>query len=74
MSESYRDFDLATNTEFAEREGIAPLYMTRVMRQTLLAPDVVEVMLDGRQGSEVTLARLLALFAMDWRQQQDRLG
>ena len=51
--------DFATIAELAEREGIAPSYMTRVLRLTLLAPDIVEAILDGRQGPEVTLARLL---------------
>ncbi|AXS40174.1 hypothetical protein [Breoghania sp. L-A4] len=45
--------------ELAEREGIASSYMTRVLQLTLLAPDIVEAILDGRQGPEVTLARLL---------------
>jgi hypothetical protein len=38
--------------------------MTRVMRLTLLAPDIVEAILDGRQGPGVTLARVLEPF---WR-------
>lgn len=48
MSETYRDFDFATNTELAEREGIAPSYMIRVLRFTLLSPDIVEAILEGR--------------------------
>ena len=42
--------EFATIAELAEREGIAPSYMTRVLRLTLLAPDIVEAILDGRQG------------------------
>ena len=34
--------EFATVNELAEREGIAPSYMTRVMRLSLLAPDIVE--------------------------------
>ena len=34
--------EFVTIAELAEREGIAPSYMTRVMRLTLLAPDIVE--------------------------------
>ena len=34
--------EFATITELAEREGIASSYMTRVLRLTLLAPDIVE--------------------------------
>lgn len=62
--------EFATIAELAEREGIAPSYMTRVMRLTLLAPDIVEATLDGTLGSEVTLARLLEPFPMVWTEQR----
>lgn len=58
-----------TISELAEREGIAPSYMTRVMRLTLLSPDIVEAILDGKQGPEVTLRRLLEGFPVEWRLQ-----
>ena len=51
--------EYATIAEFAEREGIALSYITRVLRLTLLAPDFVEAILDGKQGPEVTLAKVL---------------
>ena len=63
--------EFATIAELAEREGIAPSYMTRVMRLTLLAPEIVEAILDDRQGSEITPARLLERFPADWRDQSD---
>lgn len=56
-------------TELAEREGIAPSYMTRVMRLTLLAPDIVDTILEGKQGPEVTLARMLEPFPLLWEEQ-----
>ncbi|WP_235932085.1 hypothetical protein [Cereibacter sphaeroides] len=61
--------EFATIAELAEREGIASSYMTRVLRLTLLAPDIVEAILDGKQGPEVTLARLLEPFATCWEDQ-----
>ncbi len=42
--------EFATIAELAEREGIAPSYMTRVLRLTLLSPVTVEAILDGKQG------------------------
>ncbi len=57
--------NFATIAELAEREGIAPSYMTRVLRLSLLAPDIVEAILDGRQGPEVTLARVLEPFPLN---------
>ena len=61
--------EFATIAELAEREGIAPSYMTRVLRLSLLAPDIVEAILDGKQGPEVTLARLLEPLQMEWERQ-----
>jgi len=61
--------EFTTINELAEREGIAPSYMTRVMRLTLLAPDIVEAILDGRQGPEVTLGWLLKGFPVEWEGQ-----
>lgn len=61
--------EFATVAELAEREAIAPSYMTRVLRLTLLAPDVIEAILDGQPGSEVTLARVLEPFPMHWAEQ-----
>lgn len=56
----------ATIGDLATREGIAPSYMTRVLRLTLLAPEIVEAIVDGMQGPQVTLARLLVPFPLEW--------
>ena len=61
--------DFVTINELAEREGIAVSYLTRVLRLTLLAPDIVEAILDGTQGPDVTLSRLLEPLPADWRLQ-----
>ena len=61
--------EFATITELAEREKIAPSYMTRVMRLTLLAPDIVEAILDGTSQANVTLALALDPFPSPWNQQ-----
>lgn len=61
--------EYATIAELAECEGIAPSYMTRVLRLTLLAPDIVEVILDGKQGPEVTLSQCLEPLSPSWSEQ-----
>ena len=66
--------ELANIAELAEREGIAPSYMTRVLRLRLLAPDIVEAVLDGRQGPELTLARVLEPFPSEWPEQRRALA
>ncbi len=62
--------EFATIAELAERERIAPSYMTRVLRLTLLAPDIVEAIVDGKQGPQVTLGRLLEPFPVQWKEQR----
>jgi hypothetical protein len=39
------DGDMGTIAELAEHEKISPSYLTRVMRLTLLVPDIIEAML-----------------------------
>ncbi|MGE3904657.1 MAG: hypothetical protein AB7F36_01805 [Reyranellaceae bacterium] len=59
----------ASVTELAEAEKINQSYLCRVLRLTLLAPDIVEAILDGRQPAEMTLAALMAPFPVGWPEQ-----
>jgi hypothetical protein len=58
-----------TITELSEHENLALTYMTRVLRLSLLAPEIVEAILDGRQGAETTMAILLEPFPLEWKEQ-----
>ena len=66
--------EFTTVGELAEREGIAPSYLARVLRLTLLAPDIIEAILDVRQGIEVTLARLPDPLPVVWAEQHAMLN
>ena len=59
-----------TITELAKHENLALTYMTRVLRLSLLAPEIVEMILDGRQPPEMTLAVLLEPFPVAWEGQK----
>jgi hypothetical protein len=48
----------ATIAEIAAAEKINETYVGRVLRLTLLVPDIVEAILSGRQPAEMTLAVL----------------
>ena len=63
----------STITELAAAEKINASYLCRVLRLTLLAPDLVEAILDGRQGEEVTLAGLMAGTPAMWTVQRSGL-
>jgi hypothetical protein len=58
--------ECATIREIAAAEKINESYVGRVLRLTLLAPDFVEAILDGRQPAQVTLAVLMRPFAVGW--------
>ncbi len=59
----------ATIQEIAKAEKINPSYVSRVLRMTLLAPYIVEALLDGRQPTEVTLTVLMRPFTVAWEEQ-----
>lgn len=62
--------EFATVTELAQREGIAISYLARVLSLTLLAPDIVEAILDGRQRLNVTLGTMMLPVPMTWEGQK----
>ena len=62
----------ATIEEIAEAENINPSYVSRVLRMTLLAPEIVEGILAGRQPEGLTMARAMKPFPAEWRRQSFR--
>jgi hypothetical protein len=64
----------STIAELAAHERIAPSYLTRVLRLTLLAPDIIEAILDGQQRGEVTLEALLNPPAASWTEQRQAMA
>ena len=65
--------EFSSISELAEGEGIAFTYMARVLRLTLLSPEIVEAILDRKQREEITLAWVLQPFPVEWsRQTTDR--
>jgi hypothetical protein len=63
----------ATVEDIAAAEKINDSYVSRVLRLTLLAPALIEAILDGRQGPEVTLATLMKPFPVEWERQYEAL-
>ncbi len=60
----------ATIEELATSKGIAKTYVSQVLRLTLLAPEIVEAILDGRQPQRLQLDNLLQGFPLEWDRQQ----
>ena len=59
----------ATITELAAAEKINASYVSRILRLALLAPEVVEAILDGRQPAGMALPGLLKGVPVEWEGQ-----
>ena len=60
---------VSTVGEIAVREKINKSYVSRILRLTLLAPEIVEAILDGRRAPEMTLRGLMGPFPVEWAAQ-----
>jgi hypothetical protein len=60
----------ATIREIAAAEKINETYVGRVLRLTLLAPDIVEAVLNGQQSASVRLDALMQSLPLGWREQR----
>ena len=60
--------------ELASAEKINPSYVSRVLRLTLLAPDIVEAIVEGQQVDSIETAMLLKPFSSDWDEQREALS
>ena len=61
-----------TLAELADAERISRSYVCRVLRLTLLAPDIVERVMDGRPTAG--LAQLLKPLPVEWERQRERFA
>ena len=62
-----------TIDELAAAEKINSSYVSRLLRLTLLAPGIVEAILDGRQPAEITLPALMEPFPVEREEQSPRI-
>ena len=64
----------ATITELAVQEGVTPSFLTRILRLTLLAPEIVTAVLDGRQFADLTLKTAMQHFPDEWTAQVSKFN
>jgi hypothetical protein len=57
--------------ELAKAEGVSQSHVSRMLRLTLLAPDLIEAILAGRQPEEMRLEGLLAGIPDEWGRQRE---
>ncbi len=61
-------------SDLAGALGLDRSYVSRIMRLTLLAPDIVEVIVEGREPSGLSLERLVKGMPTVWAEQRERLA
>jgi hypothetical protein len=57
--------------EIAEAEGVTRSFANRLLRLTLLAPDIVEAILDGLQPKGMALEELTRAMSSGWEEQRE---
>lgn len=60
------DGTYASVSDIARSEKLDRTYVGDVLRLTLLAPEIVEAIVEGRQGEEVALPVLMKPFPVEW--------
>jgi hypothetical protein len=63
-----------TLEDLARAKRLPPSYVSGILRLTMLAPEVVEAILDGRQPTKLQLDDLLEGFPLEWNSQFDSVG
>lgn len=66
--------EFATIAELAEHERIAAPYLTRTLRLSFLAPDLVEAILEGCQPSKLSLETMRKPLPTEWSEQKQLLS
>ena len=62
-----------TITQLAARLSVDSSYIGRILRLTLLAPDIIEALLTGQEPSGLSLERLTKTLPLDWEKQKEKL-
>lgn len=66
--------EYSTVREIAAAERTNESYVARILRLTLLAPDIVEAILGDRQSAQMTLTGLMRPFAVGWTEQRKAIS
>jgi hypothetical protein len=65
--------EYSSSAELAKAEKVNDSYLSRILRLTLIAPDIIEAILTGRQPSTLQLDDLLKPLPTEWERQRSEL-
>ena len=66
--------EYSSSAELAKAEKVNDSYLSRILRLTLIAPDIIEAILSGRQPRALQLDDLLKPLPAAWERQRSELG
>lgn len=59
--------------EIGKGESIGTSFVSHIIRLALLAPDIIDAIMEGRQAAHLTLKDLMQPFPVEWRNQTEKL-
>lgn len=65
--------EYSSSAELAKAEKVNDLYLSRILRLTLIAPDIIEAIVSGRQPCTLQLDDLLKPLPAAWERQRSEL-
>lgn len=60
--------------DIGDKERLGDNYVSRLLKLTLLAPDIVEAILNGKQPKTLSLVDMLTFMPMEWHEQRRKFG
>lgn len=60
--------------DIADKERIGTTYVTRLIKLTLLAPDIVAAILNGKQPKTLDLIDMTTFMPLEWDEQRRKFG
>ena len=74
-NEQFLSGEKSTIKQIGDENNInSATYITRIMRLRFLAPDIIELILDGTQPADWTVEKLFNIKTLDWNEQRQILG
>lgn len=61
-------------TELAGQIGVDSSYVTRILKLSTLAPDIIEAIFNGEEPNGLSLTKLTKSFPMNWHEQREVFG
>jgi hypothetical protein len=61
-------------SELARNLEVDSSYVTRILKLTTLAPDIVEAIINGEEPDGLSLAKLIQSFPEEWSEQRTLFG